>query len=87
MHNTFALLSASVLYACQDAAVPVVATIHNGATMITTLAGRKSSDGRRRRKGTITRIATFGPCAQVFGGGVPGQEPFQAWARSRFYGR
>ena len=29
MHNTFPLLSASVLYACRDAAVPVVATIHN----------------------------------------------------------
>ena len=29
VHNTFPLLSASVLYACRDAAVPVVATIHN----------------------------------------------------------
>jgi glycosyltransferase involved in cell wall biosynthesis len=29
IHNTFPLLSASVLYACRDAAVPVVATIHN----------------------------------------------------------
>jgi glycosyltransferase involved in cell wall biosynthesis len=28
-HNTFPLLSASVLYACRDAGVPVVATIHN----------------------------------------------------------
>lgn len=29
IHNTFPLLSASVLYACRDAGVPVVATIHN----------------------------------------------------------
>lgn len=29
VHNTFPLLSASVLYACRDASVPVVATIHN----------------------------------------------------------
>lgn len=29
VHNTFPLLSASVLYACGEAAVPVVATIHN----------------------------------------------------------
>ena len=29
VHNTFPLLSASVLYACRDARVPVVATIHN----------------------------------------------------------
>jgi glycosyltransferase involved in cell wall biosynthesis len=29
VHNTFPLLSASVLHACRDARVPVVATIHN----------------------------------------------------------
>ena len=29
VHNTFPLLSASVLYACRDESVPVVATIHN----------------------------------------------------------
>jgi glycosyltransferase involved in cell wall biosynthesis len=29
LHNTFPLLSPAVLYACRDAAVPVVATIHN----------------------------------------------------------
>jgi glycosyltransferase involved in cell wall biosynthesis len=29
LHNTFPLLSASVLYACRDESVPVVATIHN----------------------------------------------------------
>jgi glycosyltransferase involved in cell wall biosynthesis len=29
VHNTFPLLSAAVLYACRDAAIPVVATIHN----------------------------------------------------------
>jgi glycosyltransferase involved in cell wall biosynthesis len=29
VHNTLPLLSASVLYACRDARVPVVATIHN----------------------------------------------------------
>jgi glycosyltransferase involved in cell wall biosynthesis len=29
VHNTFPLLSAAVLYVCRDAAVPVVATIHN----------------------------------------------------------
>ncbi len=29
VHNTFPLLSASILYACRDARVPVVVTIHN----------------------------------------------------------
>lgn len=29
IHNTFPLLSAAVLYACRDARVPVVATVHN----------------------------------------------------------
>src|SRR5215471_10671641 len=29
VHNTFPLLSAAVLYACREARVPVVATIHN----------------------------------------------------------
>jgi glycosyltransferase involved in cell wall biosynthesis len=29
VHNTFPLLSSAVLYACRDARVPVVATIHN----------------------------------------------------------
>jgi glycosyltransferase involved in cell wall biosynthesis len=29
VHNTFPLLSSAVLYACRDAAVPVVATVHN----------------------------------------------------------
>ena len=29
VHNTFPLLSASVLYACRDAGVPVVTTLHN----------------------------------------------------------
>ena len=29
VHNTFPLLSASVLYACRDAGAPVVATLHN----------------------------------------------------------
>jgi glycosyltransferase involved in cell wall biosynthesis len=29
VHNTFPLISASVLHACRDAGVPVVATIHN----------------------------------------------------------
>jgi glycosyltransferase involved in cell wall biosynthesis len=29
IHNTFPLLSASVLYACRDEGVPVVATLHN----------------------------------------------------------
>ncbi|MGH3097562.1 MAG: glycosyltransferase [Streptosporangiales bacterium] len=29
VHNTFPLLSPSVLYACRDAEVPIVATIHN----------------------------------------------------------
>lgn len=29
VHNTFPLLSPAVLYACRDAAVPVVATVHN----------------------------------------------------------
>jgi glycosyltransferase involved in cell wall biosynthesis len=29
VHNTFPLLSASVLYACRDAQVPVVASLHN----------------------------------------------------------
>ena len=29
VHNTFPLVSPSVLYACRDAGVPVVATLHN----------------------------------------------------------
>jgi len=29
VHNTFPLLSAAVLYACHDAGIPVVATLHN----------------------------------------------------------
>ncbi|MDQ1289495.1 MAG: hypothetical protein QG622_3061 [Actinomycetota bacterium] len=29
VHNTFPLISSSVLYACRDAGVPVVATLHN----------------------------------------------------------
>src|SRR6202012_1277053 len=29
VHNTFPLLSSAVLYACRDARIPVVATIHN----------------------------------------------------------
>jgi glycosyltransferase involved in cell wall biosynthesis len=29
VHNTFPLLSAAVLYACRDARIPVVATLHN----------------------------------------------------------
>jgi glycosyltransferase involved in cell wall biosynthesis len=29
VHNTFPLISAAVLYACRDAGVPVVATLHN----------------------------------------------------------
>ena len=29
VHNTFPLISAAVLYACRDASVPVVATMHN----------------------------------------------------------
>jgi glycosyltransferase involved in cell wall biosynthesis len=29
VHNTFPLLSAAVLYACRDAGIPVVATVHN----------------------------------------------------------
>jgi glycosyltransferase involved in cell wall biosynthesis len=29
VHNTFPMISASMLYACRDAGVPVVATIHN----------------------------------------------------------
>lgn len=29
VHNTFPLLSASILFACRDAGVPVVATLHN----------------------------------------------------------
>ena len=33
VHNTFPLLSAAVLHACRDAAVPVVATIHNKRLM------------------------------------------------------
>jgi glycosyltransferase involved in cell wall biosynthesis len=33
VHNTFPLLSAAVLHACRDAAVPVVATIHNRRLM------------------------------------------------------
>lgn len=44
IHNTFPLLSPAVLYACRDAAVPVVATLHNYKLMCA--SGDFFRDGR-----------------------------------------
>ena len=52
VHNTFPLLSASVLYACRDARVPVVATLHNYKLVC--------ANGMFFRRGTVCHDCTRG---------------------------
>jgi glycosyltransferase involved in cell wall biosynthesis len=53
VHNTFPLLSAAVLYACRDAAVPVVATIHNRRLVC--------ANGLFFREGAVCHDCAHGP--------------------------
>jgi glycosyltransferase involved in cell wall biosynthesis len=53
VHNTFPLLSSSVLYACRDAAVPVVATLHNYKLAC--------ASGDFFRQGTVCHDCAHGP--------------------------
>ena len=77
MHNTFPLLSASVLYACRDAGVPVVATIHN--YKLACASGDFFRDGRglpRVRRGpaparTPARVLPRIPGRHRAGGAAP----------------
>ena len=52
VHNTFPLLSDAVLYACRDARVPVVATMHNYRLVC--------SNGMFFRSGTVCHDCTLG---------------------------
>ena len=52
VHNTFPLLSDAVLYACRDARVPVVATMHNYRLVC--------SNGMFFRGGTVCHDCTKG---------------------------
>ncbi len=52
VHNTFPLLSTAVLYACRDALVPVVATIHNYRL--------ECANGTFFRRGTVCHDCTHG---------------------------
>lgn len=52
VHNTFPLLSASVLYACRDARVPVVTTLHNYKLVC--------ANGMFFRRGTVCHDCTRG---------------------------
>jgi glycosyltransferase involved in cell wall biosynthesis len=52
VHNTFPLLSTAVLYACRDARVPVVATIHNYRL--------ECANGMFFRRGTVCHDCTDG---------------------------
>jgi glycosyltransferase involved in cell wall biosynthesis len=52
VHNTFPLLSAAVLYACRDARIPVVATIHNYRLLC--------ANGTFFRDGTLCRDCAHG---------------------------
>jgi glycosyltransferase involved in cell wall biosynthesis len=57
VHNTFPLLSAAVLYACRDALVPVVATIHNYKLAC--------ANGEFFRRGTVCHDCTHGLSARA----------------------
>jgi glycosyltransferase involved in cell wall biosynthesis len=57
VHNTFPLLSAAILYACRDAAVPVVATIHNRRLVC--------ASGDFFRDGTTCHDCAHGPSIQA----------------------
>jgi len=71
VHNTFPLLSAAVLYACRDARVPVVATIHNYKLMC--------ADGTFFRRGTVCHDCAHGlPVPAVLHGCYRGSRPATA---------
>ena len=57
IHNTFPLLSPSVLYACRDEGVPVVVTVHNYRLMC--------AGGSFFRDGAICRDCVSGPAIQA----------------------
>lgn len=57
VHNTFPLFSPSVLYACRDARVPVVATIHNKRLIC--------ANGAFFRNGTVCHDCAEGPAIQA----------------------
>jgi glycosyltransferase involved in cell wall biosynthesis len=57
VHNTFPLLGAAVLYACHDARIPVVATIHNYQLAC--------ANGAFFRSGTVCHDCTHGPRVQA----------------------
>lgn len=56
VHNTFPLFSPSVLYACRDARVPVVATIHNKRLIC--------ANGAFFRNGAVCHDCAEGPAIQ-----------------------
>jgi len=56
VHNTFPLLSPSILYACRDARVPVVASIHNKRLMC--------ANGAFFRNGTVCHDCAEGSALQ-----------------------
>jgi glycosyltransferase involved in cell wall biosynthesis len=56
VHNTFPLFSPSVLYACRDARVPVVASIHNKRLIC--------ANGAFFRNGTVCHDCAEGPAIQ-----------------------
>jgi glycosyltransferase involved in cell wall biosynthesis len=57
VHNTFPLFSPSILYACRDARVPVVATIHNKRLMC--------ANGAFFRDGRVCHDCADGPAVQA----------------------
>ena len=57
VHNTFPLLSPAVLYACRDAAVPVVVTWHNYRLMC--------ASGNFLRDGAVCHDCVGGPALQA----------------------
>ncbi len=57
IHNTFPLLSPSVLYACRDESVPVVITVHNYRLMC--------AGGSFFRDGAVCRDCVTGPAIQA----------------------
>jgi glycosyltransferase involved in cell wall biosynthesis len=57
VHNTFPLFSSSILYACRDARVPVVASIHNKRLIC--------ANGAFFRNGTVCHDCAEGPAIQA----------------------
>jgi glycosyltransferase involved in cell wall biosynthesis len=71
VHNTLPLLSGSVLYACRDAGVPVVATVHN--------YGLGCANGMFFRDGAVCHDCTNGlPVRAVVHGCFRGSRPASA---------